>query len=135
MPRGPAVSVAICLLNSSRFIDETLESVFAQTLDDYEIVLVDDGSTDGCADRIERRYRDRRLTMVRQRHQGLSVARRVSIASAAGEFVAFLDHDDVWLPDKLERQVAAARADPSVALLFSDCVYIDERGRPLNRLS
>jgi glycosyltransferase involved in cell wall biosynthesis len=135
MQRHPTVSVAICLLNSSRFIDETLESVFAQTFDDYEIILVDDGSTDGCADAIERRYRDRRLTIVRQRHQGLSIARRVSIATASGEYVAFLDHDDIWLPDKLERQVAAAQADPSVALLFSDCLYIDERGRPLSLLS
>ena len=135
MQRGPTVTVAICLFNSSRFIDQTLESVFAQTFDDYDIVLVDDGSTDGCADAIERRYSNRRLTIVRQPHQGLSIARRVSIASAAGELVAFLDHDDLWLPDKLERQVAAARADPSVALLFSDCVYIDERGQPLRRLS
>ena len=66
MPGRPTVSVAICLLNSSRFIDETLQSVFAQTFDDYEVVLVDDGSTDGCAEAIERRYRDRRLTITRQ---------------------------------------------------------------------
>jgi len=135
IPRHPAVSVAICLLNSSRFIDETLESVFAQTIDDYEVILVDDGSTDGCADDIERRYPDPRLRIIRQPRQGLSMARRVSIASATGDYVAFLDHDDLWLPDKLERQVAAANADPSVALLFSDCEYIDELGNPLGRLS
>ena len=99
MPGRPTVSVAICLLNSSRFIDETLQSVFAQTFDDYEVVLVDDGSTDGCAEAIERRYRDRRLTIIRQPHQGLSMARRISIASALGEYVAFLDHDDLWLPE------------------------------------
>ena len=119
--RPPTVSVTICLFNSSRFIDETLESVFAQTFDDYEVILVDDGSTDGCADAIERRYRDRRLTIIRQAHQGLSVARRVSIARAAGEYVAFLDHDDIWLPDKLERQMALGKAYPSVALMCSDC--------------
>jgi glycosyltransferase involved in cell wall biosynthesis len=135
MQRPPTVSVAICLFNSSRFIDETLESVFAQTFDDYEVILVDDGSTDGCADAIERRYRDGRLTIIRQPHRGLSFARRASIAAAKGTHVAFLDHDDLWLPDKLERQVAAAEADPSVALLFSDCVYIDERGQSLRRVS
>src|SRR6266851_4296637 len=133
--RAPAVTVAICLFNSSRFIDETLESVFAQTFEDYEVILVDDGSTDGCADAIERRYRDRRLTIIRQANRGLPNARRVSIASARGEYVAFLDHDDLWLPDKLERQVAVAKADPTLALLFSDCLYIDERGQPLSRLS
>jgi glycosyltransferase involved in cell wall biosynthesis len=135
MQGHPTVSVAICLFNSSRFIDETLESVFAQTFDDYEVILVDDGSTDGCVDAIERRYPHRGLKIIRQPHRGLSIARRVSIAGATGEYVAFLDHDDLWLPDKLERQVAAAKAQPSVALLFTDCVYIDERGRTLSRLS
>jgi len=135
MPRRPTVTVAICLFNSSRFIHETLQSVFAQTFDDYELLLVDDGSTDGCADLVERRYANRPLTIVRQSHQGLSMARRATIAGASGEFVAFLDHDDLWLPDKLERQVADARADPSAALLFSDCEYIDERGAPLRLLS
>jgi glycosyltransferase involved in cell wall biosynthesis len=132
--RQPTVSVAICLLNSSRFIDETLGTVFAQTFDDYEVILVDDGSTDGCADAIERRYGDR-VRVIRQTHQGLSIARRLTIAAASGEYVAFLDHDDLWAPDKLERQVAAARADPSIALLFSDCEYIDEQGAPIGLLS
>jgi glycosyltransferase involved in cell wall biosynthesis len=131
----PTVSVAICLFNSSRFINETLQSVFAQTFGDYEVILVDDGSTDGCADAIEQRYACRGFRIIRQPHRGLSIARRVSIASAQGEFVAFLDHDDIWFPDKLERQIAAARSDPSAALLFSDCVYIDERGQILSRLS
>src|SRR5436189_6193556 len=125
MPRSPLVSVAICLFNSSRFIDETLASVFAQTFDDYEVVLIDDGSTDGCSEAIGRRYKGRGLRIIRQSHQGLSTARRMSIASARGEFVAFLDHDDLWLPQKLERQVTAAAANPSAALLFSDCVYIN----------
>lgn len=108
-PEVPLVSVAICLHESSRYIDDTLESVLAQTFEDFEIVLVDDGSTDGCAQRIERQYRDSRITIVRQRHQGLGVARQESIAHARGEYVAFLDHDDLWLPAKLERQVSAAR--------------------------
>ena len=135
MARRPAVTVAICLLNSSRFIAETLDSVFAQTFQDYDVVLVDDGSTDGCVESIERRYFDPRVRILRQEHRGLSMARRLSIAAASGEFVAFLDHDDVWLPHKLETQVAAAAAHPSAALLFSDCLYMDEQGQPLHRLS
>ena len=135
MPRRPAITVAICLLNSSRFIAETLDSVFAQTFQDYDVVLIDDGSTDGCIELIESRYADPRLRILRQEHRGLSMARRRSIAAATGEFVAFLDHDDVWLPHKLETQMAAAAVHPSAALLFSDCMYIDERGRPLRLLS
>ena len=131
----PTVSVAICAFNASRFIDETLASVFAQTFDDYEVVIVDDGSTDGGVDAIARRYADPRLKIVRQSHQGLSLARRASIANSSGEFVAFLDSDDLWMPAKLERQVSDARAHPSAALLFSDCLYIDENGRTLKRLS
>ncbi|HET9832456.1 MAG TPA: glycosyltransferase [Vicinamibacterales bacterium] len=135
MTTRPAVTVAICLFNSSRFIDETLQSVFAQTFEDYEVVLVDDGSSDGCADRIARHYRDARLRILRQPHQGLSHARRATIAAAAGQYVAFLDHDDLWLPDKLTRQMDTARRNPGLGLLCSDCLYIDELGQPLRLLS
>ena len=134
-PRPPAISVAICLFNSSRFIDETLASVLAQTMRDYELVIVDDGSTDECVSRIERDYRDPRVRIIRQPHQGLSVARRTSIAAARADYVAFLDHDDLWRSDKLEIQLRTAIADPSIALLFSDCEYIDEVGNSLGRLS
>lgn len=135
MTGRPAISVAICLFNSARFIDETLESVFAQTFRDYELILLDDGSSDGCAEAIERRHRHRGLNVIRQRHHGLSHARRRVISLARGDFVAFLDHDDVWLPDKLERQIRAADQDRSAVLFFSDCVYIDECGTWLGRVS
>ncbi len=135
MARRPAVTVATCLLDSSRFIVETLDSVFAQTFQDFEIVLVDDGSIDGCVELIERRYADGRIRILREEHRGLSVARRQSIAAASADFIAFLDHDDVWFPHKLETQMAAALAHPAAALLFSDCVYVDERGHPFERLS
>jgi glycosyltransferase involved in cell wall biosynthesis len=131
----PVVSVAICTYNSLRHIDEALQSVFAQTVQNFEIVVVDDGSTDGTADFIERRYPDPRLTLVRQRNQTLRVARPVAVAHAQGEFIAFLDHDDVWLPDKLERQIEAARGTPDVALVFSDCLIIDASGQTIGRLS
>ena len=129
------VSVTICAYNSLRYIDETLQSVFAQTFQEYEVVVIDDGSTDGTADHIEREYPDARVKLIRQPNQTLRVARPVAVAHAAGEFIAFLDHDDVWLPEKLERQVAAARASPAAALIFSDCFIIDAAGRNLGRLS
>ena len=135
MHRHPAVTIAICLFNSSRFIGETLDSVFAQTRQDFEVVLIDDGSTDGCVELVERRFPDPRIRVLRQAHRGLSIARRRSIAASTGELVAFLDHDDIWLPHKLERQLAAASGHPEAALFFSDCVYIDEHGNPLRRLS
>lgn len=132
---APLVSIAICTYNSSRYIDETLESVFAQTVQDFELIVVDDGSTDGTPDHIERRYADPRLRLVRQRNQTLRVARPAAVARARGEFLAFLDHDDVWLPDKLQRQLAAARTHVDAALVFSDCLIVDASGASIGRIS
>src|SRR3954451_14666776 len=105
--------------NGIPYIAEALESVFAQSWQDFEIVVIDDGSTDGSADEIARRFRDPRLKVVRQPQQTLRVARPAAVSHARGEFIAFLDHDDVWLPDKLERQLDCARAS-GAALVFSD---------------
>jgi glycosyltransferase involved in cell wall biosynthesis len=129
------VSVAICLFNSSRYISDTLESVFAQSIQPFEIVLVDDGSTDGTVELIERRYATRGLRILQQPHRGLSHARRLSITSARGDYIAFLDHDDLWLPRKLERQLELAESRPELALISSDCLYIDEQDAPLGKVS
>jgi glycosyltransferase involved in cell wall biosynthesis len=128
------VSVAICMHNGGRYIAAALESVFAQSYPHFEVVLVDDGSTDGSADEVQRRFRGERLTIVRQPQQTLRVARPVAVAHARGDLIAFLDHDDVWAPDKLARQVELAR-ESGAALLFSDCLAIDAEGRTIGRLS
>ena len=120
--------------NGGRHIAAALESVFAQTYGHFEIVLVDDGSTDGSADDVQRRFRDERLTIIRQPRQTLRVARPVALSHSRGDLIAFLDHDDVWTPDKLERQVELAR-ESGAALLFSDCLVIDSDGRTIGRLS
>jgi glycosyltransferase involved in cell wall biosynthesis len=125
----------VCLYNGRKYIEEALDSVFAQTYDHYEIVVIDDGSTDGGTELVERRYRDPRLTVVRRTHSGLNATRAASLAFGRGEYVAFLDQDDVWLPPKLERQIATAAAAPEAALVFCDCLVIDENGRDQGRLS
>lgn len=130
----PVVSVAICMHNGSRYIDEALQSVFAQTFQEFEIIVVD-GSTDGSADGIERRFPEARMTLVRRQQQTLRVARSVAIAHAKGDFIAFIGHGDVWLPDKLERQVTVAGEATEAALIFSDCLLIDDSGRTVGRLS
>src|SRR2546427_11132045 len=110
MARRPAVTVATCLLDSSRFIAETLDSVFAQTFQDFEIVLVDDGSIYGCVELIERRYADGRIRIPRDEHRGLSAARRQSRAAASADFIAFLDHDNRWVPPTPAPRMPAASA-------------------------
>ncbi|HEV8319254.1 MAG TPA: glycosyltransferase, partial [Vicinamibacterales bacterium] len=132
---NPTVTVAICMHNGSRYIAETLDSVFAQTLQDFEIVLVDDGSTDNSIEIVQNRFKDHRLRIVQQRQQTLRVARPVVVAHARGEFIAFIDHDDVWLPEKLERQTAVASAEPETALVFSNCFLIDASGRTIGKAS
>lgn len=131
----PVVSVNICTYNSSRYVGETLQSVFAQTLQDFEIIIVDDGSSDGTPDAIERDFPDPRITVVRQRHVTLRVARPLALAHSTGEYIAFLDSDDLWAPTKLERQVAVARAAPDGGLILSDCELIDSSGRAIGYFS
>jgi len=131
----PLVTVLVNLYNGGRYIDETLESVFAQSYSAFKVVVIDDGSTDGAADGIERRYPPERLTIVRRAHGGLNEVRAASLDHADTDYVAFLDQDDVWLREKLDRQMAAAEASPQAALIFSDAYLIDEAGGATGRLS
>ena len=133
--RDPKVSVAMCVHNGMGYIDEALHSVFAQTLQDFEVIIVDDGSTDGTPDHIARSYRDPRVTLVRQQQQTLRVARPEVLAHSSGTFIAFLDHDDVWLPDKLRQQLTLGEAFPETALIFADCLLVDETGATIGQLS
>lgn len=127
----PLVSVVMNCYNSSRFLREAIDSVYAQTYDSWEIVLWDDGSTDDSR-AIARAY-DGRLRLFEGRHVGLGPARNLALAECCGDMVAFLDCDDVWMPRKLERQ-APLFDDPGVALAFCDAYVIDERGRRLSRM-
>ena len=107
----PLVSIIIIFLNEEKFLAEAIESVFGQSYDNWELLLVDDGSTDASSV-IAFRYADENSAKVRylehrdHRNLGMSASRNLGVRHAAGEFVAFLDADDVWLPNKLERQVA-----------------------------
>jgi glycosyltransferase involved in cell wall biosynthesis len=125
------VTAAICLHNGSAFIGEALASVLAQTASDFELLVVDDGSTDGAAAFLEAWIRDPRLIVVRTPHRGLGAARALVVSRAKGEWIAFLDQDDVWEPRKLERFLGAAESHPDAALIFSDSRLMDEAGAPL----
>lgn len=112
--KSPAFSVVIPLYNKGGYIARTLESVLNQSCPDFEVVVVDDGSTDDGPEQVER-LADPRLRLVRQENGGVSSARNRGIAEAVGEFIAFLDADDEWRPGKLEahRQFFAAHPDCS----------------------
>ncbi len=106
----PVVSVIMAVRDGERYVAEALESVFAQTRLPDEVIVVDDGSEDGTAD-IVRRFPVRLLS---QGRQGVSAARNAGLDEARGDLIAFIDHDDRWLPRKVERQVAYLEERPDV---------------------
>lgn len=126
----PAVTVVVPLFQTERYIGETLASVLAQSFADFEVIVVDDGSTDrGPA--IARTTGDARIRVVTQRNRGLAGARNTGIRNASGRYIALLDADDRWHPDKLARHVAHLDANPSVGVSFSHSRLIDETGASL----
>jgi glycosyltransferase involved in cell wall biosynthesis len=127
----PAVSVVIPAFNHARFVSETIESVLGQSFADFEIVITDDGSSDGTADVI-RRFDDPRINLeVFPENQGAVVALNSAIGRARGEFICFLASDDRFLPGKLEQQVAFLQENPGISAVFGMPQFIDENGGPL----
>ena len=119
----PLVSVITIFLDEQKFIGEAVESVLAQSYDNWELLLVDDGSTDESTD-IALRYAERYPEKVRylehpgHENRGRSATRNLGIANAKGEYIAFLDADDVWLPHKLEQQVEILESHPEAGMVY-----------------
>jgi glycosyltransferase involved in cell wall biosynthesis len=123
MSDNPLVSVVIAFLNAEKFMQEAIESVFAQTYDTWELLLVDDGSTDASTEmarRYTRQYPEKVRYLEHAGHQnrGLSASRNLGVSHAKGKYVALLDADDIWLPQKLERQVAILQSHPEAAMTY-----------------
>lgn len=124
------ISVIITAYNVAGFIRQAVESVLAQSYRDIEIIIVDDGSTDGSSD-VLRDLNDPRLRIVRADHAGSARARNAGLRLATGTLVAFLDGDDKWAPENLARQTAFLSAHPEIDLSFGHSLVIDEEGRTL----
>jgi glycosyltransferase involved in cell wall biosynthesis len=125
---APAVKVSVVIpaYNAAPFIERTLDSVLAQGFADLEVIVVDDGSTDDTRDIVS--AMDRPIVLVRGPQRGVSLARNAGIRLSVGEYVAFMDHDDLWEPDKIRRQVEALDAEPRAGLVFTQARMM-ERGR------
>ena len=122
---APRVSVIVIFLNAERFIREAIESVFDQTFSDWELILVDDGSTDASGEiareAVESRPdRARYVNHPEHRNLGMSASRNLGIREARGDYIAFLDADDIYLPERLGRHVEVLDAMPQVAMVQSD---------------
>lgn len=120
------VSVIIPTYNRRGVLGRAIDSVLVQSRIPCELIVVDDGSTDGTADYIERAYPS--IVLIRQAKRGVSAARNTGIGCAAGEWIAFLDSDDVWKPEKLERQWAAIEAENSIKICHTEEQWI-RRGK------
>jgi glycosyltransferase involved in cell wall biosynthesis len=131
-PAAPTVSVMMPVYNTERYLAEAVESILAQTFADFELIAVDDGSTDGSGAILERyAARDGRVRVERLEHGGIVAARNRALELARGEFCAVMDSDDVALPGRLERQVAYLRDHPEVLCVGTAVRLIDPDGRVL----
>lgn len=124
------ISVIIPAFNYARYLRDAIDSVLAQTYPALEVIVVDDGSTDDTP-AVLAAYGDR-IRVIRQQNQGVSAARNSGIAAARGEYVAFLDADDLWQPAKLEAQMARFDADPSLGLVHCGAESFDGKGQTIH---
>ncbi|HET7738849.1 MAG TPA: glycosyltransferase family A protein [Tepidiformaceae bacterium] len=119
-----SISVVIPAYNREQYLAAAISSTRAQTVTPSEIIVVDDGSTDGTAEV----GRQLGVTLIQQANKGCGEARNAGVAAASGEFLAFLDSDDAWTPRKLELQVAALTKDPALDMVFGEVIQF--RGDP-----
>ncbi len=126
-----SVSVIIPSFNRASVLPRALDSVLAQTHEAAEIIVVDDGSSDGTNALIERDYPG--VKLLNQGNQGVSSARNAGASVSTGEWLAFLDSDDEWLPEKLSYQLTCARDNPHISLIHSDEIWI-RRGVRVNQM-
>ncbi len=125
----PKVSINLCCYNGEKHLEETLQSIASQTYRDWELIVVNDGSTDS-TEQIVQKYRAKGLPIIYhyQMNAGVGNARNRALQLSSGDYIAFIDQDDIWLPEKLEKQVPLFD-DEKVGLVFSDAMYFNHSGR------
>jgi glycosyltransferase involved in cell wall biosynthesis len=124
----PAVSIIIPAYNRADYLPVCLESIFAQTFRDYEIIIADDGSADNTRELLDPLIREQKIRYISQENKGPGAARNNGLSQATGELIAFLDSDDLWPPDKLEWQVQYLKDHPEVGVIGGGFHWIDQSG-------
>lgn len=126
----PLVSIIIPAHNAEKYIQEAVDSALGQTYENIEVVVIDDGSTDGTKKVLELYVRDRKIKYVYQENKGLAGARNAGIRNSKGEYVAFLDADDLFLPEKVAEQVKVLEENPDFDVCYCDLThFIDSSPR------
>lgn len=129
----PKVSVIIPAYNAMAYLPEAIESVLQQTYDDFEVIVVNDGSSDNTAEWVAQ-VADPRVKLISQENKGVSSARNTGITHAQGKYIAFLDSDDLWEPDKLSKQAQILDGDRSAGLVYTWVSGIDKEGKPTGKI-
>ena len=134
----PVITVVMPVYNVASYVVEAIESVLNQRYQKFELLVIDDESPDNSIELIEAKYSGRnvddRLRIIRQKNRGLAGARNTGIREARGKYVAFLDSDDFWHPEKLIKHIELFERDPSNGVTFSASMFVNEQSEPLNRI-
>lgn len=130
---SPLISIVIPCYNAARYIRKTLQSVFSQTYSDFEVLLVDDGSTDGSEELIKT-LNHPALQYLRQTNQGVSSARNKGLALAKGKYILFLDADDLLEPDFLKSRLNLLESKEEILFSYSDVITVDEEDRKMGKV-
>jgi len=132
----PLVSVIIPTYNAASYIREAVDSALAQTYQNFEVIVVDDGSTDNTAEVLAPYIKEKKIIYIHQENKGLPAARNTAIKASHGEFVALLDSDDIFLPNKLERQVSYLMQHPECGVCYCEFTHFyEENPKKLFRLN
>ena len=124
----PKVSIIVPTYNRAHMVTETIDSILAQTFKDFELIVVDNESADN-TEEVIKSYPDQRIRYFKHQNNGVvAVNRNYGIGKAQGQYIAFCDDDDLWLPEKLERQVELLDSNKELGLVYSDCYVIDSSG-------
>ncbi len=121
------LSIIIPAFNRCEFLNRALKSVFSQTFSDYEVIVIDDGSTDDTAEMVQKNYTQVRYCF--QTNKGVSASRNKGLELAKGHWIAFLDSDDEWLPQKLEKQISLLKAEPDYKICHTEEIWVRNGGR------
>ena len=130
------VSIITPMFNSSKYIEETLRSVINQTHENWELFIIDDGSSDNCVELVNgfKNFDDRIKLIINEENQGAAISRNIGIRKANGRYIAFLDSDDLWVSTKLEEQISFMSKN-QLALSYSSYEKIDESGNHIKNIN
>ena len=130
----PLVSIVLPTYNCAAFLPHSIGSILAQIYNSYEIIVVDDGSTDNTKE-VLYPFMQRIKYILLEQNKGLPTARNIGILSAHGKYIAFIDADDLWLPEKLQTDIEYFETHPEVSMVYSKHLNIDQNGRMLDEAS